>query len=215
MPALTVHSYRFDPGSNGWVVTIAAAFLQAALEGQDELGVAFQGTGCCIQQDVAEAPGLIEAFESLEREFIWSAPGRRLAIKANLQRILVTIARLLGDEQPAGHRRRNADIVVRYRRLVERDFRRQPGLPAFAEALGITTSRLNAACRAMTGKSALALVHDRTLIEAKRTLLYTGMPIGEVALSLGFADPAYFNRFFSQRAGLTPGTFRATAEPVG
>ena len=210
VPAMTVHAYRFQPGSNGWVVTIAAPFLQAALECHEELGTAFTGTGCCIQGGVADAPGLIEAFDALEREFIWSAPGRRLAIKASLQRILVTIARLQGDGPAvAPGRRRTGDIVVRYRRLVERDFRQQPDLPVFAKALGITTASLNTACRAMTGKSALTLVHDRILIEAKRNLLYTGMSVGDVALSLGFADPAYFNRFFSRRAGMTPGAFRA------
>ena len=219
VPAMTVHSYQFEPGSDGWVVTIAAPFLLAALECDEALGAAFTGTGCCMQEGVADAPGLIEAFDSLEREFIWSAPGRRLAIKASLQRILVTIARLQGEGaavNPA--RRRTGDIVVRYRRMVERDFRQQPDLPVFAKALGITTASLNAACRAMTGKSALTLVHDRILIEAKRHLLYTGMSVGEVALSLGFADPAYFNRFFSRRAGMTPGAFRAAgngdANPV-
>ena len=50
---------------------------------------------------------------------------------------------------------------------------------------------------------------DVVVIEAKRNLLYTGMTVAEIAWSVGFADPAYFNRFFSRRTGGSPGAFRA------
>jgi AraC family transcriptional activator of pobA len=46
------------------------------------------------------------------------------------------------------------------------------------------------------------------LLEAKRSLIYTSMTVAQVADALGFADPAYFSRFFKRLSGLSPSDFR-------
>jgi AraC family transcriptional activator of pobA len=213
--ALTVHAYGFQPGSDGYVVTIATPFFMAALEGDEDLEAAFAGAGMTLQNVVADLPTLLNAFRTLEAEFIWGARGRRVAIRANLQIILVMVARLRVEVgvSDVGGRRVDASIVVRYREVIEREFRRQPSLTQLADPLGITPARLNAACRAVSGRSALTLMHDRIMIEAKRALLYTGMQAAEIAQSLGFNDPAYFSRFFSRRAKMAPGQFRQLHRP--
>jgi AraC family transcriptional activator of pobA len=42
--------------------------------------------------------------------------------------------------------------------------------------------------------------------------MYTNMTIAETAYDLGFSDPAYFSRFFSERVGMSPAEFRRRAE---
>jgi AraC family transcriptional activator of pobA len=37
------------------------------------------------------------------------------------------------------------------------------------------------------------------------------MSVSEIAYGLGFDDPAYFTRFFSQRTGISPRAFRSPA----
>lgn len=70
----------------------------------------------------------------------------------------------------------------------------------------------------MLGRSALEVVHDRLLLEAKRDLIYTSMTVKEVSNALCFSDPAYFTRFFARNAGLSPTAFRdarrAAREPT-
>jgi AraC-like DNA-binding protein len=34
------------------------------------------------------------------------------------------------------------------------------------------------------------------------------MPVSEISYQLGFADPAYFSRFFTKRTGMPPGQYR-------
>jgi AraC family transcriptional activator of pobA len=210
VPALAVHAIEFHPNSDGFVITVSTNFLQAAIEDDEDLAAAFARRRHYVYNDIDPASGLSDAFQSIAREFVWSAPGRRTAIKAHFQRILVGLTRLQNDAASSGDHwhHRDTEIVVRYRELIERDFRQQPSLAGFAALLGVTTARLNQACRAIIGKTALTLLHDRILIEAKRSLLYTGMTVAEIAWSMGFADPAYFNRFFSRRAGVSPGVFR-------
>lgn len=55
----------------------------------------------------------------------------------------------------------------------------------------------------------MVLIHLRMIVEAKRQLRYTAMPVAQIAYFLGFEDPAYFTRFFRQRSGLSPKAFRA------
>ncbi|MCY1416058.1 HTH-type transcriptional activator RhaR [compost metagenome] len=45
--------------------------------------------------------------------------------------------------------------------------------------------------------------------EARRLLLFTSSSVNEIGYQLGFKDPAYFTRFFSREAGMTPSEYRS------
>ncbi|MGK5078746.1 helix-turn-helix domain-containing protein [Janthinobacterium sp. HLX7-2] len=78
----------------------------------------------------------------------------------------------------------------------------------YAQCIGITATHLNPIARGHAGKSALELIHERVLLEAKRNLAYTSMTINVLSYALGFAEPAYFARFFKRHTGVTPKDFR-------
>jgi AraC family transcriptional activator of pobA len=73
-----------------------------------------------------------------------------------------------------------------------------------AARLRISTTHLNRVCRDLAGKSALDVVHDRIITEAKRSLTYTVLPVASIAYQLGFNDPSYFSRFFKTKTGYSP-----------
>jgi len=52
------------------------------------------------------------------------------------------------------------------------------------------------------------LLSEKIVSQAKRDLAFTIMTAQEVAFALGFADPAYFTRFFARESGETPRQFR-------
>ena len=64
------------------------------------------------------------------------------------------------------------------------------------------------ACNAVLGRTPLAIVHDRILLEAKRELLYSVHTVSQISYGLGFAEPGYFCRFFKHHAGQSPMEFR-------
>ncbi|WP_440640926.1 helix-turn-helix domain-containing protein [Bradyrhizobium sp. PUT101] len=209
IPALTIHAIRFKPGTDGYVITVAPPFLQSALDDDADLVDGFRVPTRFLPQQIGRDIDLVDLFASLEHEFVWSAPGRRTAIKAYLQLLAVTVRRLLEQERARPvSTAREADTVMRFRELVEKHFRNHASLEVYAHKLGVTTARLNACCRMTTGKSSLVLVNDRLLTEAKRNLLYSDMTVNEIGAALGYADAAYFNRFFSRNVGLSPGRFR-------
>lgn len=95
--------------------------------------------------------------------------------------------------------------------LIEAQYNTHPQVHYYARRLGITAAHLNALCRKTVGKSALTLIHERVLLEAKRNLVYTSMTISQVSDAAGFKDPAYFSRFFARMTGMSPRAFRQCA----
>ena len=126
-------------------------------------------------------------------------------------RILVGVVRLRGVQVQTvtAPRDREYDILMRYKELVERHFRQQKAMEFFSREIGISAQRLNQACKGRAGKTASEILHERIIIEAKRCLLYMETTVAEIGYDLGFDDPAYFSRFFSQRVGQPPGAYRA------
>jgi AraC family transcriptional activator of pobA len=74
--------------------------------------------------------------------------------------------------------------------------------------LGVTRTHLHDACGRSARCTPLKLVHDRLLEEARLRLENTEFPVEQIAYSLGFRDPGYFNRFFKRQAGVSPGAYR-------
>lgn len=216
IPAGIVHQIDFHPGTDGYVLTAALGCLHRASAADPQLAQA-AGRPAVHPLPPADLAAALDSFAGLHREFIWAAPGRRSAIMAQFMRILVILLRLsvTAAEQTAAPPDRDHDLLMRYRALLETHFRQQRALTFYAGALAITPARLNAACRARAGRTASDLLYDRLLTEAKRYLIYTESSVAQVAHLTGFDDPAYFNRFFTRRAGLPPGAFRRAARPEG
>ena len=74
----------------------------------------------------------------------------------------------------------------------------------YAEKLAIHVNHLNAAVQEMTGKSTTVHIRERMIAEARSLLKHTDWSVAEIAFSLGFEYPSYFNNFFKKHNGVTP-----------
>lgn len=81
----------------------------------------------------------------------------------------------------------------------------------YVHKIGVTPAHLSVLCRQTVDKSALEMIHERLMLEARRNLVYTSMTISQVSYATGFSDPAYFTRFFKREAGVLPKEFRRLA----
>lgn len=206
-----VHAFDYQPGSAGLQVTVPSARLAQALAGAPALSARLAPSRLLQGEAMAPQAGRAEAlFGGLAEEFERAEPGRTELLQAHLVLLAGWLLRQAADVPPDEVRRALRDTLVqRYRGLLELHLRRHQPLAFYAGALGVTPDHLSRSCRAALGLSALDLLQDRLLLEARRLLAYTRAPVGEVAAELGFADPAYFSRFFARRAGLAPLAYRA------
>ena len=78
----------------------------------------------------------------------------------------------------------------------------------YANLLHVTERSLNEATRRALGTTANKLIRDRVMLEAKRLLLHSQVPIAQIADQLAFEDPAYFSRCFKKHTGRSPVDYR-------
>ena len=73
--------------------------------------------------------------------------------------------------------------------------------------MNISTKHLNRINQTVLGKATTALIMERVMLEAKRILAHSAVPVSEVAEYLGYADDSYFSRIFKKECGPSPSQF--------
>ena len=198
-----VHGFSFVPGTQGWVLTIAAEILDEALLASEGL------RGLLSASAVVRGTPQIRA--TMKQIFVEHA-GRNFArahiLRALSAALIGLVARqLAGDRQASGAA--DSEVFRRFESLLEQRHLERWSVSDYAKALSVTPTHLNRVTRAATGDTASHLILNRMVREARRNLVYTTLPVSTIAYALGFDDPAYFSRVYAAATGLSPSAFRA------
>lgn len=211
VPSSTVHAFRFRPGTVGRVLTFAESVTAHGAPDRATLVDALFAAPLVIDLASSDAgrERLARLLDDIGAELQERSLGWTMMLEWLVSSVLLLLARsrsvaLTADAVGLPQR----ELFARFRALVETRFAEHLPIALYADALGVTESRLNRAARSVTGKSAFETVQDRLLLEARRKLVYIAAPVSTLAYELGFEDPAYFWRFFRRRTGMTPTEFR-------
>ncbi|NBC36053.1 helix-turn-helix domain-containing protein [Novosphingobium sp. FSY-8] len=212
VPSGAVHAFRFDPSAEGWVLSLADALLHDPRLAPFVAQVALAGGKVRYGQVAAEGAAAARLAWLLNDLARGLDEGRAGALAHPLMAelaLVLTLADGLVEQSPAPGPRSGADdLVARFRRLVDQHFREGWAVERYVAALVTTQPTLTRACRKVLDKPPGEVVLDRILLEAMRSLTYTAAGVSQIAASLGFADAAYFARFFKGRTGMTASAFR-------
>ena len=213
MPATVAHGFRFIAReTEGWVVSFTEDVTHALGERRGEAlarlrALAAEPVVPLAETELARLSALCA--ELYEERFL-AREGFRLAMRGYLALLAIAVVRLAASRARSGAvTLKPADPTVEAMRgLLEEHFRKERLLGFYAEKLAMTPDRLNDIVKRATGVTAGHLIRQRVLTEAKRQLVFTTLPIHEIAYDLTFSDPSHFARFFRKQTGTTPQAFR-------
>lgn len=100
-------------------------------------------------------------------------------------------------------------LLKRYKQLVNDNYIDKRTVEEYADLLSVSPKHLSRSIKRVSGKKAIAFIHDRVAAEAKSLLLYTDQDITEICYRLNFSDPSNFSNFFKRQVGMSPTRFRS------
>lgn len=99
-------------------------------------------------------------------------------------------------------------FVLEFMRLLNTSYHQKPSLSFYAEALGVSESKLSKMVKKNFGKTLHDMQNERILAKAKQLLLENELNIAQIAVAVNFFDEAHFSKFFKQHSGVTPTEFK-------
>lgn len=208
-----VHRWSDVDACDGPLVLFRPGFLSG-------FTVAETAAPVCWRMDEQRLDLALLAVEHLVREHDAAAHAPHLASPALLSHLLAALLLRALPEVPAatdaprtgtGH----TDVFRAYRSAVEEHFTDWHHVADYARALGYDVRTLTRATRAAAGTGAKTFLDQRILLEAKRLLAHTDLPVTGCARRLGFHDVGNFTTFFRRQEAVPPAAWRTAYGSAG
>jgi AraC family transcriptional regulator, transcriptional activator of pobA len=167
-----------------------------------------QGEFSCLPLTDANAAELGKVYPLLEEEYLQQSSSF-LILKAMLKVFLLKLIRI--KENVFTTQDVNQKRVYEFMMQLEENYQLQRNAEFYADLQGISSKRLNQVLKEKLDKTAMQLIHDRIILEAKRKIIHSDSTLKEIAFDLGFSDRPYFSRFFKKQTGSSPEDFQKQA----
>ncbi len=205
-----VHRFSRESVYRGTVLTMQPGFLPRAIV--EAAGLYRYDLPPLLHPGPAQLAALQAAFDQLRREYedteTLPLSLHTAVLRHSLTACLLRLAHLAASSAETS-RQHTDSTFTRFRDAVEQGFPTNHSVSAYADALGYSRRTLVRAVRAATGETPKGFIDKRVVLEAKRLLAHTDLPIGRVGVAVGFPDAANFSKFFHLHTGQTPVAFRA------
>ncbi|MEG1586404.1 MAG: helix-turn-helix transcriptional regulator [Bacteroidales bacterium] len=200
------HQITFSDDAQGYIIMFCdELFCSAVLKKElSAYNISLQKRLNYINPSVDDYASISKVVLQIKELYENISIAKKEQIKFYIKIILLQLMELGTGREPSRSETEEANIYLRFRDLVEDQFRVCRTVQAYAAQLGITTKKLNTICNQYTGETALAVIHERTLLEIKRMLVFFDYPIKEIAFDLGFDSQSALNKFIASKAGCTP-----------
>ena len=205
-----VHRFSRAGDYRGTVLTMQPGFLPRATV--EATGLYRYDLPPLLHPDQAQLTALRSALAQLQREYEDTATLplslHTAVLRHSLTAFLLRLAHLAASSAEAARGQADTTFTL-FRDAVEKGFATNHSVSAYADQLGYSRRTLVRAVRAATGQTPKGFIDRRVILEAKRLLAHTDMPIGRIGAAVGFPDAANFSKFFHQHTEVTPAAFRA------
>ena len=205
VPQGEAHGFRFEPGTEGFVVTLSGDFLARTTEADPLRRLLTAGGHGALSEETSERIDWLAA-ELLRLSQDWPFD-QRLAGS-----LFEALLRSLPDQRkelPLDPR------LTRFRRLLEQHLADHRPVSFYAGEVGLSQRSLARLCMRHFGCTPRQAINRRLALEAQRMLRHTAASVVQTSDALGFKDPSYFSRFYLRETGRRPQRDKAAAAPPG
>ena len=211
IPTNTLHGFHFQPNVKGEVITFSESFLESIFQKKPQLLLELNRLRCLDFKEHDSQFSEISVLQSqIIEELIEEQAEKQLLIQSLFQLLFIRIYRFILSQNKrfTASDNRTLQYFQAFQKSIKQSVQESKSIQDYAKELNITAVHLNRVCQQVAQKSALELVQEYLINEAKKYLLNTSYTIAEISYFLNFKDPAYFTRLFKKRTGVSPSEFR-------
>ncbi len=211
IPANIIHGFKFEKNITGEVFTLSMRFADQSFTHQKGiLHHIFKQKQVLFNNQISEFEKILLYYRLIQEELLANKKEQHMVLDGLFRLLIIELFRSRFEEERLDLLSKNKALAYfqQFQLYIKRNVDQNLSVNSSARELGITEVHLNRICREVIGKSALEVIQDQLLVEAKNYLLNTQYSVAEIAYFLNFNDPAYFNRFFKKKIGVSPGVFR-------
>lgn len=159
-----------------------------------------------------EVPMIEYLFEQMTDEFRLQDSSLEEMLRTYLKQLFIKSVRLWKKQNLEGQviaQQVELDFFRRFTFLVDEHYKTKHNVADYAGLLFMAPKTIAHKFKRLALPQPNDIIKNRIVLEAKRLLAHTSMTAKEIGYELGYDDPAYFNRMFTQKTGETPAGFRA------
>lgn len=210
VPANVLHGFEVDPATSDCLtISIANSMVTEIAQrlGWDMSASHYMPAEHLDPRDVI---AMLSIFELSEAEYAEDRPSQSRILALYTQAILELFGRVLRPDASV-NADRTTRLALAFKSLVDRHYAEDRPVEDYCRELGVTRYQLGRASAAIWKLGIKAYIDATRYRVAKRLLYYTPRSIAEIGYEVGFADPAYFSRFFQKMSGRAPAVWRKAA----
>lgn len=211
IPTNTIHGFVFQPNVKGEVITFSESFLENIFKTSPKILIEIMKFKQLSFDENTELFGQIGFHKNqFLKELLEENPEKQTVVQLQFQLFFIQLYRFSMSQASSidSSDNRTLRYFQEFQRSIKQSITETKPINVYAKELKITAVHLNRICNALVQKSALQIVQEYLIVEAKKYLLNTTYSISEVSYLLNFKDPAYFTRLFKKQTGVSPSEFR-------
>lgn len=207
-----IHDFVLSDDTVGFTINFSAEFFALQLQNKNALNeipiYGVENNTQALYLDDEQANRMLETLNAIGEEYYSDRMGWQDVVRCHLYILLMKASRIADPGSDAAPTSRSLFLTRRFRSLLDKQFDSIQDVGEYAGLLRVNERALNEAVRQATGSTAVKVIRERVMLEAKRMLLHSEVSVAEVADRLAFEDPAYFSRCFKKHTGRSPIEFR-------
>ncbi|OOQ58129.1 helix-turn-helix domain-containing protein [Mucilaginibacter pedocola] len=156
------------------------------------------------------APALESIFTEIKAELELNDSSVEEMLRLLLKRIIIKATRIWKQVHHVAGEDAHSDVefLRSFSKLVDKHYNQYHTVADYAGILNISPKALNKRITRYSDATPNDIIKNRIMLEAKRLLVHTALSVKEIGYKLGYDDPNYFVRLFTNQAELSPLNFR-------